>query len=381
MKQIYLDNAATTKPLPGVVDAMKDYLYENYGNPSSLYDIGQINKQAIENARQKVARLLGVSSEEILFTSGGSESDNWALKGILMPGDHIITTKIEHHAILNACKWLEDQGVEVTYLDVNKYGFVNPEDVGNAIKDNTFLVSIMYANNEIGAIQPIKQIGEIVKKNNIIFHVDAVQAFGHVPIDVDECCIDLLSCSSHKIYGPKGVGALFVRDTVKIDPLIHGGGQEFGIRGGTENVFGIVGFGAAAEIAYWNMGINAEKEKLITTLLLQRIQDRIPHIKLNGPSLETNRLPNNLNISVDGIRGEELMMLLNVRNIYVSTGSACNSSNGNPSHVLKAIGLSDEEANSSIRITVSPDIDENDIAYIVDSMAECVERLRSKSNE
>ena len=381
MKQIYLDNAATTKPLPGVVDAMKDYLYENYGNPSSLYDIGQINKQAIENARQKVARLLGVSSEEILFTSGGSESDNWALKGILMPGDHIITTKIEHHAILNACKWLEDQGVEVTYLDVNKYGFVNPEDVGNAIKDNTFLVSIMYANNEIGAIQPIKQIGEIVKKNNIIFHVDAVQAFGHVPIDVDECCIDLLSCSSHKIYGPKGVGALFVRDTVKIDPLIHGGGQEFGIRGGTENVFGIVGFGAAAEIAYWNMGINAEKEKLITTLLLQRIQDRIPHIKLNGPSLETNRLPNNLNISIDGIRGEELMMLLNVRNIYVSTGSACNSSNGNPSHVLKAIGLSDEEANSSIRITVSPDIDENDIAYIVDSMAECVERLRSKSNE
>ena len=381
MKQIYLDNAATTKPLPEVVDAMKDYLYENYGNPSSLYDIGQINKQAIENARQKVARLLGVSSEEILFTSGGSESDNWALKGILMPGDHIITTKIEHHAILNACKWLEDQGVEVTYLDVNKYGFVNPEDVENAIKDNTFLVSIMYANNEIGAIQPIRQIGEIVKKNNIIFHVDAVQAFGHVPIDVDECRIDLLSCSSHKIYGPKGVGALFVRDTVKIDPLIHGGGQEFGIRGGTENVLGIVGFGAAAEITYWNMGINAEKEKLITTLLLQRIQDRIPYVKLNGPSLEINRLPNNLNISIDGIRGEELMMLLNVRNIFVSTGSACNSSNGNPSHVLKAIGLSDEEANSSIRITVSPDIDENDISYIVDSMAECVERLRSKSNE
>lgn len=381
MKQIYLDNAATTKPLSEVIDAMKDYLYENYGNPSSLYDIGQINKQAIENARQKVARLLGVSSEEILFTSGGSESDNWALKGILMPGDHIITTKIEHHAILNACKWLEDQGVEVTYLDVNKYGFVNPEDVENAIKDNTFLVSIMYANNEIGTIQPIRQIGEIVRKNNIIFHVDAVQAFGHVPVDVDECCIDLLSCSSHKIYGPKGVGALFVRDTVKIDPLIHGGGQEFGIRGGTENVLGIVGFGAAAEIAYWNMGINAEKEKLITTLLLQRIQDRIPHVKLNGPSLEINRLPNNLNISIDGIRGEELMMLLNVRNIFVSTGSACNSSNGNPSHVLKAIGLSDEEANSSIRITVSPDIDENDISYIVDSMAECVERLRSKSNE
>lgn len=378
MKQIYLDNAATTKPDSAVVDAMLPYLKDNFGNPSSLYSIGQQNKTAINNAREKVASVIGANSNEIFFTSGGSESDNWVIKCIAKPGDHIITSKIEHHAILNACKYMESCGVEVTYLDVDENGMVSPADIEKAIKYNTVLISIMFANNEIGTIQPIKEIGEIAERNCVLFHTDAVQAFGHILIDVNKLGIDLLSCSAHKLNGPKGVGALYIKECEqeKIFSFIDGGGQEFGKRASTENVPGIVGFGVAAEMAKDDINQNILYERKLVQLLSDLIAEDISGVKFNGCKIGDYRLPNNLNISIAGIRGEELMMLLSMNGCYVSTGSACNSGDDKPSYVLKAIGLTDEEANSSIRITISKETSVDDIIIFAETLKLCVEQLR-----
>lgn len=374
MKQIYLDNAATTKLDPIVLEAMIPYLTENYGNPSSLYEIGINNKLAVNSAREKVAALIGAKPSEIYFTSGGSESDNWVLKTV-PKGMHVITSNIEHHAILHSCEWLKNNGIEITYVKVDENGFVNPEDIENAIKGNTYLISIMFANNEIGAIQPIKEIGDIAKKHFIYFHTDAVQAFGHVPINVDDFGIDMLSCSSHKINGPKGVGALYIREGIFLPPYIHGGSQENNMRAGTENVPGIVGFGVAAELANNRMDdYNATTIRLMNRLIAG-IKD-IDDIHLNGS--DVFRLTNNLNIRVGGVRGEELETLLDMYGCYISTGSACNSSNNEPSHVLKAIGLTDDEANSSIRITISSDLSNEDIDEFVDILKSCIAQLRSR---
>lgn len=380
MKQIYLDNAATTKPDSTVIDAMIPYLMDNFGNPSSLYSIGKRNKEDISLARAKVASVISANDNEIFFTSGGSEADNWVIKCIAKPGDHIITSKIEHHAILNSCRFMESCGVEITYLDVDENGMVNPMDVNNSIKNNTRLISIMFANNEIGSIQPIGTIGKIARNHSILFHTDAVQAFGHVPINVKELGIDLLSCSGHKLNGPKGIGALYINysEQNNIYPLIHGGGQESGKRASTENVAAIVGFGYAAELAKYNMRSNNIYERKLVNIMMNLIADNIHGIKFNGPPICDKRLSNNVNISIDGIRGEELMMLLSMNGCYVSTGSACNSGDNKPSYVLKAIGLSDEDANSSIRITVSKDNTISDIIDFVDILKMCVDQLRMK---
>lgn len=371
---IYLDNAATTKMDDRVLTAMLPYFIDNFENPSSIYQPGIDNKTAIWESREKIAKLINATPSEIYFTSGGSESDNWVIKSA-PKGAHIITSCIEHHAVLRSCEWLEKNGVSVTYLPVCSEGYVNIDDVKNAIRDNTYLISIMTANNEIGTIQPIYEIGRIASHSNILFHTDAVQAFGHIPLDVNEFNIDFLSCSSHKICGPKGVGALYVRNKCKqyLKPLIHGGGQEFNMRAGTENVPGIVGFGTAAEIAYRKLRVNMNREYVLNALLISELNKRNISFKINGGQLQ--RLPNNINISIDGIRGEELMMLLSMRDCYVSTGSACNSSSNEPSHVLKAIGLSDEEANSSIRITLSPELNENDIIKFVDILDDSIHQL------
>lgn len=373
MNEIYLDNAATTKPSQEVVLAMMPYLFDLYGNPSSIYEIGIENKEAVNKARENVAALICANSSEIYFTSGGSEADNWVLKSV-KPGEHIITSVIEHHAVLHSCQWLEKQGVEVTYIPVTKQGFVDPIEVEAAIQSNTKLISIMFANNEIGTIQHIREIGDIAKRHDVLFHTDAVQAFGHVPINVKEMNIDFLSCSAHKLNGPKGVGALYIRDGIKIEPLIHGGGQENGMRAGTENVPGIVGFGKAAELALSKMGMEADYNENLCRLFI----NGMPEAKLNGAEIGDNRLSNNINVTFSGIRGEELAALLNDCNYCVSTGSACNSSNNEPSHVLRAIGLSDEDANSSIRITVSPDISESNIYDFISTLRWCIETLQSR---
>lgn len=367
MKITYLDNAATTPLATAVKYKMIDYL-DDYGNPSSSYQIGVNNREAIEYARTMVADLINAESTEIYFTSGGSESDNWVLKSVPV-GGHIITSAIEHHAVLRACEWLEHNGREVTYLPVDEYGMVNTEDIEDAIKENTCLISVMFANNEIGTIQPVKEIGRIAHEHNILFHTDAVQAFGHEHIDVKEMNIDFLSCSAHKINGPKGVGALYMRDGVYISPLIHGGEQENGMRAGTENVVGIVGFGEAAYLAKGQIDKNNEYNRKICIKLMDMIGE-IPNIdvKLNGLELGKGRLANNINLRIKGIRGEELATLLDMLGYCVSTGSACDTSNNEPSHVLKAIGLGDDEANSSIRITVSPDITDDDIRGFVNGM-------------
>lgn len=378
---IYLDNAATTKTAPEVVEAMLPYFTELYGNPSSVYSFSQKSKAAITKGRESIARALGAATEEIYFTAGGSEADNWALKASAeayrSKGNHIITTKIEHHAILHTCQWLEKQGYEVTYLDVDEFGTVKLDELKKAIRPTTILISVMFANNEIGTIQPIREIGQIAREHGILFHTDAVQAFGQVPINVDELNIDMLSSSAHKLNGPKGIGFLYIRKGVKIRSFVHGGAQERKRRAGTENVPGIVGFGVAAERAVRTMEERTAKERELRDYLIDRILKEVPYTRLNGH--RTNRLPNNANFSFQFVEGESLLIMLDMDGICGSSGSACTSGSLDPSHVLLAIGLPHEIAHGSLRLTLSEETTKEDIDYVVESVKKIVERLRSMS--
>lgn len=380
-KLIYLDNAATTKTAPEVVEAMLPYFTEYYGNPSSVYEFAGKSKEGITKAREAIAKVLNAKTEEIYFTAGGSEADNWALKAAAeaygKKGKHIITTKIEHHAILHTCEYLEKQGYEVTYLGVDEYGMVDLEELQAAIRPDTILISIMFANNEIGTIQPIKEIGMIAKEHDILFHTDAVQTFGQVPIDVDEYHIDMLSSSAHKINGPKGIGFLYIRKGVKIRSFVHGGAQERKRRAGTENVPGIVGYGAAAKLAADTMEDRMAKETQLRDYLIGRITSEIPYCRLNGHPVK--RLPNNCNISFRFIEGESLLIMLDMEGICGSSGSACTSGSLDPSHVLLAIGLPHEIAHGSLRLTLSAETTKEDIDYTVEAIKRIVERLRNMS--
>ena len=366
---IYFDNSATTKIKQEVLKEMMPYLTENYGNPSSLYKLGRDAKRGIEVARERVAKLINANTKEIYFTSCGSESDNWALKGIAFANkdkNHIITSKIEHHAILETCEFLEKQGYDITYLNVDKDGIVNLEELVNSIKDTTCLISVMFANNEIGTIEPIEKIGKIAKENNIVFHTDAVQAVGNIDIDVEKIGIDMLSLSGHKINAPKGVGALYIRTGINIEKYLNGGHQEKGKRSGTENVASIVGLGKACEIARMNLKTHASYLKYIRNYYIEQVIKRVGNIKING-SME-NRLPGNANISFIGSNSSELLFELDKRGIAVSAGSACNSGDPKPSHVLTAIGLDSSFASSAIRTTFSEYNTKEDVDYLVDSL-------------
>lgn len=378
---IYLDNAATTAVKPEVFEAMKPYFTEWYSNPSSVYRFAGKCKSDVEDAREQIADLIDAKSQEIYFTAGGSESDNWAIKGVAEAyqekGNHIITTKIEHHAVLHTCEYLEKHGFEVTYLDVDADGLIDLKALENAIRPTTILISVMTANNEIGTIQSIKEIGEIAKKHGVLFHTDAVQAFGHIPISVTEMNIDLLSASGHKINGPKGIGIMYIRNGIKIGAFIHGGAQERHRRAGTHNVPGIVGMGAAAKLAKERMQERIEKETKLRDYLIQKIEDTIPYAKLNGS--RTTRLPNNVNFCFRFIEGESLLILLDQKGICGSSGSACTSGSLDPSHVLLAIGLPHEIAHGSLRLTLSEDNTEEELDYVTEQLAAIVERLRSMS--
>mgnify|MGYP002513868100 CR=1 FL=1 len=380
-KVIYLDNAATTKVAPEVLDAMLPYFTEHYGNPSSVYSFSSGNKEAITKQRETIAEALGASKEEIYFTAGGSESDNWALKATAdaykTKGNHIITTKIEHHAILHTAEYLAKQGFEITFLDVDEDGVVKLEDLKAAIRPTTILISVMFANNEIGTIQPIREIGAIARENGILFHTDAVQAFGQVPINVDEYNIDMLSASGHKLNGPKGIGFLYIRKGLKLRSFIHGGAQERKRRAGTENVPGIIGMGAATARAMRTMNERIAKETELRDYLIGRILDEIPYVKLNGH--KTKRLPNNANFSFRFIEGESLLIMLDMKGICGSSGSACTSGSLDPSHVLLAIGLPHEIAHGSLRLTLSEDTTKEEIDYVVESVKEIVAQLRGMS--
>ncbi len=380
-KLIYLDNAATTKTAPEVVEAMLPYFTEHYGNPSSIYQFAAANKEVIDKSREKIAGMLGAKREEIYFTAGGSESDNWALiaaaEAYAGKGKHIITSKIEHHAILHTCEYLEKKGYEVTYLDVDEEGMVSPEQLRASIREDTILISVMFANNEIGTIQPIGELGEIAHEHGILFHTDAVQAFGHVPIDVDSLHIDMLSASGHKFNGPKGIGFLYIRKGVKIRSFIHGGAQERKRRAGTENVPGIVGIGVAAERAARTMEERTRKEKELRDYMISRIESEIPYCRLNGD--RTMRLPNNVNFSFRFVEGESLLIMLDMKGICASSGSACTSGSLDPSHVLLAIGLPHEIAHGSLRMTLSEEISREDADYVVDALKEIVGTLRNMS--
>ena len=380
-KVIYLDNAATTKVAGEVVEAMLPYFTENYGNPSSVYSFASQNKEAITTQREIIADALGAKANEIYFTAGGSESDNWALKATADAykdkGNHIITTKIEHHAILHTTEYLEKNGFEVTYLDVDENGMVRLEDLKAAIRPTTILISIMFANNEIGTIEPIKEIGAIAKEHGILFHTDAVQAFGQVPINVDECNIDMLSASGHKLNGPKGIGFLYIRKGVKIRSFVHGGGQERKRRAGTENVPGIVGIGTATERAIRTMEERTQKEAELRDYLIGRVLAEVPYTKLNGHP--EKRLPNNANFSFLFIEGESLLIMLDMKGICASSGSACTSGSLDPSHVLLAIGLPHEIAHGSLRLTLSEETTKEEIDYVVESIKEIVTKLRNMS--
>ena len=380
-KCIYMDNAATTQVYPEVFDAMKPYFTEFYGNPSSIYSFAGNSKKAVEDARKTIADFLGARTEEIYFTGGGRESDNWALKATAdayaNKGKHIITSKIEHHAILHTCEYLEKKGFEVTYLDVDENGFVNPADVEKAIRPDTILVSIMTANNEIGTIEPIAEIGKIAKDHGVLFHTDAVQAFGHIPMNVDEMNIDMLSASGHKINGPKGIGIMYIRKGVKIGSFVHGGAQERQRRAGTHNVPGIVGIGKAVELARDNMKERMEYETKLRDHLISRVMEEIPYAKLNGDRVK--RLPNNVNVCFRFIEGESMLILLDQNGVCGSSGSACTSGSLDPSHVLLAIGLPHEIAHGSLRLTLSEDITMEQIDYTVDKLKEIVARLREMS--
>lgn len=378
---VYLDNAATTKVRPEVVEAMLPYFTEIYGNASAVYDFGQKCKQAIEDARETIGSSIGTKASNIYFTAGGSESDNWALKGVAEvykdKGKHIITTKIEHHAILHTCAYLEQQGYEVTYLDVDADGLVSPEDVKKAIRPDTILISVMFANNEIGTIEPIEEIGAIAHEHGILFHTDAVQAYAQVPIDVEKMHIDLLSASGHKLNGPKGIGFLYIRQGLKLKSFIHGGAQERKRRAGTENVPGIVGLGKAVEIAMATMDERIKKESELRDYLIARIEDEIPFAKLNGHRVK--RLPNNINFCFRFIEGESMLIMLDMAGICGSSGSACTSGSLDPSHVLLAIGLPHEIAHGSLRLTLSDEITKEQLDYVVDHLKEIVAKLRSMS--
>lgn len=380
-KLIYLDNAATTQVHPLVVEEMLPYFTESYGNPSSIYQFAGTVKEAMEQARESLAAGIGARAREIYFTGGGSESDNWALIAIAEryqeKGKHIITTRIEHHAILHTCEYLEKRGFEVTYLDVDGQGFVNPEALEAAIRPDTILISVMAANNEIGTIQPLKQIGELAKAHGILFHTDAVQAFGHIPLNVDEMNIDLLSATAHKLNGPKGVGLLYVRKTVQLFSFIHGGAQERGKRAGTQNVPGIVGFAKAAELAWKQMDERMAYESRLRNHLIEQVLKEIPDSSLNG-SID-HRLPNNANFVFEGIDGTSLLILLEQKGICGSAGSACSSGSVDPSHVLLAIGVPKELARGSLRLTLSHQTEIEEIDYTVDVLKVVVERLRKKA--
>lgn len=381
-KMIYLDNAATTKTAPEVVQAMLPYFTELYGNPSSVYEFAGKSKAAVTEAREKIAKVLGTRKEDIYFTAGGSESDNWALKASFeaykSKGNHIITTKIEHHAILHTCEYLEKEcGARITYLDVDENGIIRLEDLEKAITPETILISIMFANNEIGSIQPIKEIGMIAKEHGILFHTDAVQAFGQVPIDVDEYNIDMLSSSGHKINGPKGIGFLYIRKGVKVRSFVHGGAQERKRRAGTENVPGIVGYGVAAQRANASMKERTAKEIELRDYMISRITTEIPYVRLNGDKVK--RLPNNVNVSFQFVEGESLLLMLDNYGICASSGSACTSGSLDPSHVLLAIGLPHEIAHGSLRMTLSEETTKEDVDFTVDRLKEIVQNLRNMS--
>ena len=370
MNRIYLDHAATTPVKPEVLDAMMPYFTQSFGNPSSIYQVAQINKKAIDDARETIAKHLGANTNEIFFTSGGTEADNWAIKGIVEAnknkGNHIITTKIEHHAVLHTCEYLEKQGFEVTYLDVNEEGVIDLEVLKAAIKDTTILISIMYANNEVGTIMPIKEIGAIAKERGIAFHTDAVQAIGQVRIDVKEQNIDALSLSGHKIYGPKGIGVLYIRRGLRITNLIHGGAQERGRRAGTENVPAIVGIAKAMELAYTDFEAKNERIKGLRDKLMNGILESIPYSKLNGSS--ANRLVNNVNIGFEFVEGESLLLLLDMNGVAASSGSACTSGSLDPSHVLLALGLPHEKAHGSLRLTLGEGTTEQEVDYVLEKL-------------
>ena len=380
-KLIYLDNAATTKTSEEVVAAMLPYFTEYYGNPSSVYEFASESKKAVSNARRTIAETLGAQENEIYFTAGGSEADNWALKATAeayqSKGKHIITTKIEHHAILHTAEYLEKRGFEITYIGVDENGVVKVDELEKAIRPDTILISVMFANNEIGTIQPIKEIGEIAKKHGVLFHTDAVQAYGQLPINVDELHIDMLSSSGHKLNGPKGIGFLYIRKGVKIRSFVHGGAQERKRRAGTENVPGIVGYGKAAEIAAKTMKERTAKEIELRDHLIDRVLAEVPYTRLNGH--RTNRLPNNANFSFQFVEGESLLILLDNNGICASSGSACTSGSLDPSHVLLAIGLPHDIAHGSLRLTLSAETTMEDIDFVVDCIKQIIERLRSMS--
>jgi len=378
---IYLDNAATTKTKPEVVEAMLPYFTEKFGNPSSVYGFASQNKEAVTVAREQIAKALNALTQDIYFTAGGSEADNWALKAAVEAykdkGNHIITTKIEHHAILHTCEYLEKNGCEVTYLDVDEYGVVNLEQLKKAIKPTTILISVMYANNEIGTVQPIREIGQIAKEHGVLFHTDAVQAFGQLPIDVIAENIDMLSASGHKLNGPKGIGFLYIKKGLKLRSLIHGGAQERERRAGTENVPGIVGFGKAVELAVAGMEEKIRKETELRDYMIERVLAEIPYVRLNGH--RTLRLPNNANFSFQFIEGESLLIMLDMKGICASSGSACTSGSLDPSHVLLAIGLPHEIAHGSLRLTLSEETTKEEIDFTIDRLKEIVANLRNMS--
>ena len=380
-KKIYLDNAATTRVRPEVVEAMLPYFTEKFGNPSSVYEFASQNKSAVDEAREIIAKSLGTDAKDIYFTAGGSESDNWALKATAEAykekGNHIITSKIEHHAILHTCEYLEKNGFEVTYVDVDENGILKLDELKKAIRPTTILISVMFANNEIGSIQPVKEIGEIAKEHGILFHTDAVQAYGQVPINVDEMHIDMLSASGHKLNGPKGIGFLYIRKGLKLRSFVHGGGQERRRRAGTENVPGIVGLGKAVEIAMATMEERTTHETKLRDLLIDRVLREVPYTRLNGD--RQKRLPNNANFSFQFIEGESLLIMLDMQDICGSSGSACTSGSLDPSHVLLAIGLPHEIAHGSLRLTLSHETTEEEIKYTVEKVKEIVAKLRSMS--
>lgn len=381
MKRVYMDNAATTALRRDVLDAMMPYLTDIYGNPSSLHYFGQEAHKAVENARHQVASALNAEDNEIVFTGCGTEADNMALKGIAekyqSKGKHIITSSVEHHAILHTCEYLEKHGFEVTYLPVDEYGMVKAEQVRDAIRSDTILVSIMFANNEVGTIMPIKEIGAVCREKGVFFHTDAVQAVGHVAIDVKAMNIDLLSLSAHKLHGPKGVGAFYIRKGIVVPPLLHGGAQERRKRAGTENVAGIVGLGKAIEIACSDIEGTAKRMCYLRDKLINGIEASIPEVKLNGH--RTERLPGNVNFSIKYIEGESILLMLDINGIAASSGSACTSGSLDPSHVLLAMGMPHETAHGSLRLTLGDDTTEDDIDYVLEVLPEIVVKLRKMS--
>ncbi len=380
-KVVYMDYAATTYTKKEVLEEMIPYFSEHYGNPSSVYSISRDTRKIIDSSRDKVAKAINAERNEIFFTGGGTEADNFAIKGFAFAnfnkGNHIITSKIEHHAVLHSCEYLEKHGFEVTYLDVDEEGFINLEQLKSAIKDSTILVSIMFANNEIGTIQPIKEIGQICREQNVAFHTDAVQAVGHIPVDVKEMNIDMLSLAAHKFYGPKGVGALYIKKGIKIDNLIHGGAQERGKRAGTENIAGIVGLSKALEISVNEMDESSKRLIMLRDKLISGLME-IPHTKLNGPISE-NRLPGNVNVCFRFIEGEGILLSLDDMNICASSGSACTSGALDPSHVLLAVGLNHERAHGSLRLSIGDGNTEEEVDYLLSVVPKIIDRLRNMS--